>query len=122
MTRILIIDDDPDIRTVMEILLRKQGYEVDTASRQEEVFQKISQFRPTMILLDVLLSGADGRKICRDIKEGKETGHIPVIMFSAHPSAGDKFSEYGADDFIPKPINTDALLTKLNLHLLTEPK
>jgi|SRR5215207_4350551 len=113
MAKILIVDDDPDIRTLVNILLKKQGYEVETASREEEVFEKIQQFKPTVVLLDVLLSGADGRKICQDIKENEATRNIPVIMFSAHPGAADKIDSYGADDFITKPVNADLLLEKV---------
>src|SRR5829696_1336955 len=114
MAKILIIDDDPDIRTVMNILLKKQGHEVETASRQDEVFKKIEQFNPSIILLDVLLSGADGRTICMEIKENDTTKDIPVIMFSAHPGAADNISSYGADDFISKPVNADVLLEKVS--------
>ena len=113
MAKILIIDDDPDVRTLMNILLKNEGYEVETASREEEVFQKIGEFQPHVVLLDVLLSGADGRKICKDIKENKETRNLPVIMFSAHPGAANKLDSYGADDFISKPLNSDTLLQKL---------
>lgn len=117
MAKILIIDDDPDIRTVMTILLKKQGHQVDTAARQEEVFDTITAFRPDVILLDVLLSGADGRKICKDIKERSSMSHIPVIMFSAHPGAADRISSYGADDFLAKPINSDLLMEKVNKYI-----
>jgi DNA-binding response OmpR family regulator len=117
MAKILIIDDDPDIRTVMNILLKKQGHEVETAARKEEVFDKIKQFGPSVILLDVLLSGADGRKICRDIKENEATKNIPVIMFSAHPGAAGKIDTYGADDFIAKPVNADTLLERIGRQL-----
>lgn len=113
MSRILIIDDDPDIRTVMNILLKKQGHEVETAAKEPEAFEKIKQFNPSVILLDVLLSGADGRQICKDIKANAATRNIPVIMFSAHPGAADKIDTYGADDFIAKPINADLLLEKI---------
>jgi DNA-binding response OmpR family regulator len=65
-------------------------------------------------LLDVLLSGADGRELCREIKVNETTKEVPVIMFSGHPGAALKFETYGADDFIAKPINTEALLNKLN--------
>ena len=117
MAKILIIDDDPDIRTLMTVLLEKQGHIVETASRQEEVMDKIDQFKPSVVLLDVLLSGADGRKICQTIKETEDTKHISVIMFSAHPGAADKIDSYGADDFISKPLNSDALLQKLDKQL-----
>lgn len=117
MERILIIDDDPDIRTVMNILLKKQGFEVDSASRREEVFDKVQSFNPSIILLDVLLSGSDGRDICRELKADEATRSIPVIMFSAHPGAADNINSYGADDFISKPLNVDALLEKVNQQL-----
>lgn len=117
MAKILIIDDDPDIRTVMNILLKKQGHEVDTAARREEALEKVKQFNPSVILLDVLLSGADGRKICMDLKQNEATKNIPVIMFSAHPGAADKIHLYGADDFIAKPVNADRLLEKISRQL-----
>jgi DNA-binding response OmpR family regulator len=114
MTKILIIDDDPDVRTVMNILLKKQGYEVETASRKEEALAKLKEFRPAVVLLDVLLSGADGRELCREIKANAQLKDIPVIMFSAHPGAAENIHSYGADDFITKPVNTDALLQKVD--------
>ncbi|HWJ90567.1 MAG TPA: response regulator [Flavisolibacter sp.] len=114
MTKILIIDDDPDVRTVMNILLKKQGFEVETASRRDEALTKLQKFKPSVVLLDVLLSGADGRELCREIKLDPKTKDIQVIMFSAHPGAADNISSYGADDFITKPINSDSLLEKLN--------
>lgn len=116
MTKILLIDDDPDVRAVMGRMLQKEGFEVDTASRREEALEKLAQEIPSLILLDVLLSGADGRELCRDIKAGSKTKDIPVIMFSGHPGAAQQFQTYGADDFIAKPINSKALLEKVNLH------
>jgi DNA-binding response OmpR family regulator len=113
MTKVLIIDDDPDIRTVMNILMKKQGYEVETASRWEEAIVKLREFHPSVILLDVLLSGADGRELCQEIKADERMKDIPVIMVSAHPGAAENISSYGADDFISKPINTDSLLEKM---------
>ena len=114
MAKILLIDDDPDVHTVMGTMLRKQGYDVVTATRREDALQKLAEEKPCVILLDVLLSGADGREICRSIKENKDTKNIPVIMFSGHPVAAVQFESYGADDFIPKPLNTEALLQKLS--------
>ena len=69
---------------------------------------------PSLILLDVLLSGSDGRELCRDIKATPKTKDIPIIMFSGHPGAALQFETYGADDFIAKPFNTEALLEKLH--------
>src|SRR5688572_8925554 len=114
MTKVLIIDDDPDIRILMDALMKQQGYEVETASHREEAMDKLEDFQPTVIFLDVLLSGSDGREICQEIKSNSNMQHISVIMFSAHPGAADNIESYGADDFITKPINTEALLEKMN--------
>lgn len=114
MAKILLIDDDPDIRTVMSAVLKRNGYEVDTASRREEALRKLEEDKPSLIMLDVLLSGADGRELCKEIKAGAATKDIPIIMFSGHPGAGVKFETYGADDFISKPLNIEDLLNKLS--------
>lgn len=119
--KVLIIDDDPDARTVMNVLMTKQGYEVETAFNREDALNKLEGFQPSVILLDVLLSGADGRELCQEIKDNSETKSVPVIMVSAHPGASENIHNYGADDFISKPINTQVLLEKLD-KLVNEPK
>jgi DNA-binding response OmpR family regulator len=117
MTKILIIDDDPDVRTVMDIMLKKQGYQVETASNREEAIIKLKDFQPSVVLLDVLLSGSDGRNLCKEIKCNEDFKDIPVIMLSAHPGAAENISRYGADDFIAKPFNSEVLLSRLHQQL-----
>jgi CheY-like chemotaxis protein len=120
---ILIIDDDPDIRTLMQKVLEKEGYLVDTAKHKEEALEKIARSQPLLILLDVLLSGADGRELCQYIKSNSSTANIPVIIFSAHPSINDdKVKTYGAEDFIAKPLNTELLLQKVEKHFAAHTK
>ena len=65
----------------------------------------------------LLLSGADGRVICKNLKAEDETRHIPIIMVSAHPSAGRSIREAGADEFLEKPFEMEALLNKVAKHL-----
>ena len=117
MSKILVIDDDLDILSVMEILLSMKGYNVEVTAKGENTFPKIETFKPDLILLDVLISGYDGRVICKQLKSNEETKHIPVIMFSAHPGAAAAISDYGADDFIAKPFNVNVLLEKINEQL-----
>lgn len=117
MATILLIDDDPDVQAVMRILLQKEGYGVETASSRQEALEKLEQNHPSAIILDVLLSGSDGRELCRELKVNKLTSDIPVIIFSAHPSAALQFESYGADDFLSKPFQTEALLAKLSRHI-----
>lgn len=113
MNRILVVDDDQSILDSMEIALDLQGYEVETTTKGEETFSKIKSFNPDLILMDVYLSGMDGREICKQIKEDDKTKHIPVIIFSANRSMKEVFKESGANDFIGKPFNMDELYEKV---------
>lgn len=117
MSKILVVDDDVDILSVMEILLSMKGFEVQVTSKGENTFPKIESFKPDLILLDVLISGYDGRVICKQLKSNKETSHIPVIMFSAHPGAAATIADYGANDFIAKPFDVNNLMKKVNAQL-----
>jgi DNA-binding response OmpR family regulator len=92
---------------------------VEVTAKGENTFPKIETFKPDLILLDVLISGYDGRVICKQLKSNEETKHIPIIMFSAHPGAAATIADYGANDFISKPFDVDHLLKKVNeqLHL-----
>ena len=117
MARILVVDDDLDILVVMEILLTMKGFEVEVTAKWESTFEKVRVFNPDLILLDVLISGNDGRTICRELKSREETKDIPIIMFSAHPSAAATIADYGANDFIAKPFDVNDLLAKVNRHL-----
>lgn len=117
MQKILIIDDDPDIITVLQMLLKKKGYQVATASREEEAYRQIDAFTPNLIVMDVLLSGVDGRQVCKKIKNTEAWKHILVIMFSAHPGAQKNMADYGADDFLPKPFQSDKLLERIEVQL-----
>lgn len=117
MKKILLIDDDPDIITVLQLLLKKKGYEVATAFREDEAYHQVSVFQPHLIVLDVLLSGVDGRTICKKLKGTASSKHIPIIMFSAHPGAQKNMEEFGADDFIPKPFESSKILERIEAQL-----
>ncbi|MEO5647977.1 MAG: response regulator [Chitinophagaceae bacterium] len=117
MLKVLVVDDDPDILAVMQLLLKMKGFEVEVTMKGEETFEKVDVFKPNLILLDVLLSGSDGRIICKQLKSQEDTSHIPIIMFSAHPSAVETIRDYGADDFIAKPFDVNELINKVNNQL-----
>lgn len=115
--KILVVDDDPDILSVMEILLSMKGFEVEVTARGDNTFSKLESFQPNLILLDVLISGHDGRAICKEIKDEPQYANIPVLMLSAHPGAAATISDYGADGFISKPFDVENLLKKINEQL-----
>ncbi len=117
MARILIIDDEEDVLVPLAALLQKKGYQVATISRGSIAFKTVDVFKPDIILLDIKLHDFDGRDICWQLKEGKKTKHIKILLCSAHISKNDEYKEYGADDFIGKPFGFKDLLKKINLHL-----
>jgi DNA-binding response OmpR family regulator len=114
---ILVVDDDPDILEFLQVILEDEGYTVVTSDKGEYLEQLHNGGLPDLILLDMLLSGKDGREIVKYLKREPETAHIPVIMISAHPSAEKEARLAGADDFLPKPFNIDKLLAKIAQHL-----
>ncbi len=115
--KILIVDDDIDILEPLQLLLETEGYEVAITTKGEQVFTKIQTFSPDLIILDVLMSGSDGRIICRRLKDTAETKKIPVIMMSAHPSARSDSTGSGADAFIAKPFEIEDLCNLVKKHI-----
>ncbi len=111
--KILIVDDEPDILEFLQVILEEEGYSVLTSQKAEYLEQLHNGGLPDLILLDVLLSGKDGREIVKYLKQQEETKRIPVIMFSAHPTAELTAREAGAEDFVAKPFEIDDLLEKV---------
>jgi DNA-binding response OmpR family regulator len=111
--RMLIVDDDPDILQFLQLIFEDEGYEVQTSMKGQYLEQLHNGGLPNLILLDVFLSGKDGREIVKYLKSQEETKRIPVIMASAHPKAEPTARAAGADDFIAKPFNLDELLAKV---------
>jgi DNA-binding response OmpR family regulator len=115
--KILIIDDDADILDAIAMILDREGYTVSTVMKGDEAYQAINTFKPDLILLDVLMSGSDGRTICKNLKKEKKTRQIPIVMISAHPSAAKEYMQCGADDFLAKPFETEDLLKIIKKNL-----
>lgn len=109
---ILVVDDDPGILDALQLLLEDEGYRVQATDKGDyaESLRDAGGRLPDLIVLDILLSGKDGRAICRTLKSQDETRSIPVLMMSAHPNAAASTREVGADAFIAKPFAIDALL------------
>lgn len=113
--RILIIDDDQGILDVLTDLLEYYNYEVNTLCNGDHVFEKIADYHPDLILLDVMLGNMDGRLICSSIKE---RDHIPVILISATHNLSASLNKPGApDDFLSKPFELDSLISKIEHQL-----
>lgn len=115
MTQVYVVDDEKSILDALEFMLLEEGYDVRTSSRGSALLQLNSNF-PDIIILDVRLSGEDGRDIARRLKTQANTKHIPIVMVSAHPNAATTVYACGADDFLPKPFDIDDLLKILEKH------
>ena len=114
MKKVLVADDNPDILWVVEFLLKKNGFEVISTLDGNEVISSIAENNPDLVLLDVFLSGVDGRDLCNSIKSSADTKDIPVIMFSAHTNVADVMKACKADDFVAKPFDSHFLIDKIN--------
>ena len=110
--KILIADDDPAIVGAVEMMLELEGYDVDTTTNGETIYKMEDQY-PDLLLLDIWMSGQDGREICKYLKNEPHTKHIPIIMISASRDVMDSAKQAGADDFIAKPFEMNELLTKV---------
>lgn len=114
--KILVADDDPGIVESLQLMLEDAGYEVATTVDGETVYKMEKEF-PDLLLLDIWMSGQDGRQICKFLKKRKHTKHIPIIMISANKDTEQIARDAGADDFLPKPFEMDDLLNKVKSHL-----
>lgn len=120
MKTILVVDDDEGIVEVVQIVLESEGYAVKT-SMNGTIFQYFDypDSSPDLVLLDVLLSGEDGRVICQRLKSNEKTKHIPIIMLSAHSEVSRLASTTSADDFLEKPFDVDVLIEMVQKYLPT---
>ncbi len=115
MPRLLILDDDLDLLTVVKSLLYKKGFKCSVFSEWSNAWQSIKSYDPQLILLDVFLNGVDGLEICKKLKSSAYTRHIPIIVFSSYPRVAETaISEFGADDFIAKPFEVNDLVKKIH--------
>lgn len=114
--RIVIADDDKAILDSLKLILEDENYEVET-SLDGETLLKNRESWPDLILLDIWMSGTDGRDICMYLKKQKETRHIPIIMISANGDGKHIAKSAGADDFLAKPFEMQTLLTMVDKHI-----
>jgi len=118
--KILVLDDDLAILDAVGDVLEYGGYEVCKLTRGDEIFERIEDYHPDLILLDVMLADQDGREICKKIKqdEHQEIASIPVILISATHDLSKSLNQQGApNDFVAKPFDIEHLLYKIEHQL-----
>ncbi len=113
--RILIVEDDPATVELMEAQLHGEGYSVDSVRDGEEALQRVSQARPDLVLLDIMLPKKNGFEVCKEIKSREETRAIPVIMVTALKDMESRVKGIaaGADDFLSRPMDKSELLARV---------
>lgn len=122
LAKILIIDDDPDIKEAMKVVLENRGYEVDNAGDSTEGMERIKASRPDLIILDVMMnSSQEGFVLSRELKHSNEYKDIPILMLTAvkektgidfKTEAGDK-NWLPVEEFLDKPVKPDVLIEKV---------
>jgi len=105
MKKVLVLDDSSEVLFVVQVLLSRHGYLVESVTHASALEKKIIQFDPGLLIIDVNLEDGDGREICRNLKANPLTRHIPIILFSADSSVVNEYPECNADDFISKPFD-----------------
>lgn len=118
--RILVVDDEPQIRRIMRTTLTSAGYEIDDAKTGEEGLEKVRGFRPDLVLLDINMPGMGGLAACKAMRSDK---NIAIIMLTVRDTEKDKVDalDAGADDFVVKPFSTPELLARIRAALRRVP-
>ena len=114
--KILVVEDEKPIADILKFNLQKEGYKVEIAYDGEEALNKVSNYNPDLILLDVMLPKLDGFQVCRKVRETYTT---PILMLTAKEEEVDKVLglEMGADDYITKPFGMRELLARVKANL-----
>jgi two-component system phosphate regulon response regulator PhoB len=111
---ILVVDDEEDIIKLVELNLAREGYRVLGCTTGEKALEIARSKRPDLIVLDLMLPGIDGLEVCRRLKRGPKTRHIPVVILTAKAEEADIVMgfELGADDYVTKPFSGSVLAAR----------
>ena len=112
MPRVLIVDDDPLIRRLLQVNFRLEGFDVDTAAEGEESLEKARADHPDAIVMDVMMPGMDGWEVCRRLKEDESLSGIPVVLLSARSDDDerDRGEAAGIAEYVTKPFDPGELV------------
>jgi len=115
MPRILIVDDEPNIVLALELLMKREGYEILTVDDGQKVFEVVREFNPDLILLDIMMPKMDGYEVCQRIRADASLKDISIIMLTAKGREVEKEKglALGADYYITKPFSTREVIMKV---------
>lgn len=114
-SRVLIVEDEPDIRELVVHHLKREGYLVSAASSGEEALRQVQAAPPDLVLLDLMMPAMDGLEVCRRLRQDPVTASLPIVMLTAKGDEVDRVLglEIGADDYIVKPFSPKELLARV---------
>ena len=114
-TRILVVEDDPDIAELVERYLSKAGFSTDRATSGRAALEAIALKAPDLLVLDLMLPHLDGLEICRRVRAHDKTANIPIIMLTARADESERIVglELGADDYLAKPFSPNELVARV---------
>ena len=113
---LLLVDDDPEILTLLRAKLAKEPFELFTAVEGESALNIVRTQKPDLVVLDINLPGLSGLEVCRTLRADQDTRNIPIIILSARTDEIDRVLglEFGADDYVTKPFNPQELILRIH--------
>lgn len=113
--KVLVVDDEQDIRELIQYNLEKEGYSVHSVASGEEALDALQRNQPDAVVLDLMLPGVDGLALCKRLKQDSKTSTVPIVMLTAKSEDSDIVSglELGADDYVTKPFSPKVLIARL---------
>lgn len=123
ISRILVVDDEPEIHAVLGKLLSREGFEVDSAYSADEAYQSIDGAKPDLMILDIMMPKVSGIEVCNKVKADPRTRDILILIVSARDAQADRLDglAHGADDYVSKPFHLRSLVRKIE-HMLDKKK
>src|ERR1700722_4078312 len=123
MKKIVLIEDDPDLYTLIQYNLEKEGFTLAGSQTGKGALELCRRERPDLIILDIMLPDSDGLDICKGVRAHPELGHVPVIFLTARASETDRIVglELGANDYIVKPFFVRELIARIKIHFRGAP-
>lgn len=114
--KVLIADDEPNIVTALEFLLKRAGYDVRTATNGEEALALVESYAPDLVLIDIMMPGKSGYEVCQRMRERPEWRHIKIVMVTAKGREAEisKGLSLGADLYVTKPFSTQELIAAVD--------
>ncbi|MCB0568869.1 MAG: response regulator [Phaeodactylibacter sp.] len=115
-TKVLLVDDEPNILVALEFLVKQEGYQVWKAENGEQALQTMEKERPHIVVLDVMMPGMDGFEVARQIRKNRRLEHTRIIFLTAKGTQSDRFKGYanGGEVYLTKPFDNDELISTIN--------